>query len=237
MLTKNRRISLLAIVVLAAGITIAIVYTGRRNESAPPLGAVDPTTLDVGATPTPRSEFRPLIVDPDTLRFEPFSRERTYGTVKPLKDGSILITNGESPHPYLVAPDGAVDGTGFPIAGGAEVGISDDETRLAWAGFDGIRVYDRRDSSVHTVDSATWVGGQIVWSPDATQLAMTRVTGDNVAHLEILDLTSGSRREVFAAEAGKAIKVFGGSRRTLSNFARTPTGQLAAHRRAERDTK
>ena len=136
MLTKNRRISLLAMVVLAAGITIAIVYTGRRHESAPPLGAVDPTTLDNGATPTPRSEFRPLVVDPDTLRFELFSRQWTYGAVRPLKDGSVLITNGESPHPYLVAADGVVDGTGFPISGGAEVGISDDETRLAWASFD-----------------------------------------------------------------------------------------------------
>jgi hypothetical protein len=121
-------------------------------------------------------------------------------------DGSVLITNGSTPHWYIVAPDGTIPPTALPIPGRIEVGVSDDETRLAWADFDGIRVYDRRDRTVRTVDSATWVGGQVVWSPDATEMAMTRVTGDNVAHLEVLDLATDSRREIFTAEAAKAIR-------------------------------
>jgi len=198
--------SVAAMLVLFVGTTTAIVYDRCRHEAiAPPLVA-RATVVDIRATRTREVGLRPLIVEAETLRFKPFSREWAYGAVKPLSDGSVLITNGESPHAYIVAADGAIDATGLPIPRRAEVGVSDDETRLAWADFDGIRVYDRRDSSVHTVDSAAWVGGPVVWSPDAAQLAMTRVTGDNVARLEILDLRSGSRREVFAAEAAMAIR-------------------------------
>lgn len=192
--------------VLSAGIATAIVYDRCRPEGiATPL-VEEATVVDIRTTPTPRIGFRPLIVEADTLRFQPFSRQWAYGAVKPLKDGSVLITNGESPHAYIVAADGTIDVTGLPIPGRAEVGISDDETRLAWADFDGIRIYDRRDNSVHTIDSAAWVGGQVVWSPDATRIALTRVTGDNVAHLEVLDLAADARREVFAAAAAKAIR-------------------------------
>ena len=148
MLTKNLRISLFAIIALVAGIVIALVCTGRRYESGAPLGIGNATAVDIKATVTPGIGFRPLIVDADTLRFQPFSREWNYGTVRPLKDGSVLITNGTTPHWYIVAPDGTIPPMALPIPGRAEVGVSDNETLFAWPDFDGIRVYDRDRKSV-----------------------------------------------------------------------------------------
>lgn len=106
----------------------------------------------------------------------------------------------------IIASDGTLLRRLDMTVGASWVVPSADGRSFAWDDGAGLHVYNLNNNAERVLAEVQWVpGGEMSWSPDASQLAVLRLTGDNIVHIDVVNVASGARREIFHGDRAQTI--------------------------------